>query len=148
MWKFLLKKKIKLVNNVLFLENFKGYFFEVFHGLLLFGRLLLFIFDRIPRAILILGANTIWQVRVPSISNCPMSWSFMQFLNMDFRNEVSTFCWMSITTLLYGGDIHKPWQKYLLDVLKMCRIFCKWLLILCNCWVALHVIGWLYSAEL
>ena len=32
--------------------------------LLLFGRLLLFIFDKIPRAVHIWGATTIWQVRV------------------------------------------------------------------------------------
>ena len=73
-----MKKKIKLVNNVLFLENIKVYFFEVFHGLLLFGRLLLFIFDKIPRAMLMWGAITIWQVRVDffaildasKLSNC------------------------------------------------------------------------------
>ena len=29
---FLLKKKIKLVNNVLFLENIKGYFLRFFMG--------------------------------------------------------------------------------------------------------------------
>ena len=60
------EKKIKLVNNVILLENIKGYFFEVFHGLLIFWRLLLFIFDKIPRAMLIWGATTIWQVRVSS----------------------------------------------------------------------------------
>ena len=64
MWKFLLKKRIKLVNNVLFLENIEGYVFRIFHGLLLFGRLLLFVFDKIPRAMLIWGATTILQVRV------------------------------------------------------------------------------------
>ena len=45
-------------------RKYQGLFFEVFHGLLLFGRLLLFIFDKIPRAMLIWGATTIWQVRV------------------------------------------------------------------------------------
>ena len=59
-----MKKKIKLVKNDHFLENIEGYFFRVFHGLLLFGRLLLFVFDKIPRAMLIWGATTIWQVRV------------------------------------------------------------------------------------
>ena len=44
---------MKLVNNALFLENIEGYFFRVFHGLLLFGRLLLFVFDKIPKAMLI-----------------------------------------------------------------------------------------------
>ena len=67
MWKFLLKKRIKLVNNVLFLENIEGYVFRIFHGLLLFGRLLLFVFDKIPSAMLIWGATTIWQVRVVTV---------------------------------------------------------------------------------
>ena len=40
-----------------FLENIKGYIFEVLHGLLLFGRLLLSIFGNIPKAMLIWGAN-------------------------------------------------------------------------------------------
>ena len=64
MWKFLLKKRIKPVNSVLFLENIEGYVFKIFYGLLLFGRLLLFVFDKIPRAMLIWGATTIQQVRV------------------------------------------------------------------------------------
>ena len=48
MWKFHLKKKIKLVKNDHFLENIEGYFFRVFHGLLLFGRLLLLSFNKSP----------------------------------------------------------------------------------------------------
>ena len=59
-----MRKKVRLVNNVFCLENIGGYFFRVFHGLLLFGRLLLFVFDKIPRALLIWGATIIWQVRV------------------------------------------------------------------------------------
>ena len=55
MWKFLLKKRIKLVNNVLFLENIEGYVFRIFHGLLLFEGLLLSVFDKIPGAMLIWG---------------------------------------------------------------------------------------------
>ena len=53
-----------MVNNVLFLEIIEGYFFRVFQGLPLFGRLLLFVFDKVPRAMLIWGATTIRQVRV------------------------------------------------------------------------------------
>ena len=44
-----------LVNNVIFLENIEGYFFRVFHGLLLFGRLPLFVYDKIPRLCLLGG---------------------------------------------------------------------------------------------
>ena len=40
---------------------------EVLHRLLLFGRLLLLIFDKIPKAMLILRATIIWQVRVDSL---------------------------------------------------------------------------------
>ena len=58
-----------MVNNVLFLEIIEGYFFRVFQGLPLFGRLLLFVFDKVPRAMLIWGATTIRQVRV---LNCPI----------------------------------------------------------------------------
>ena len=47
-----------------FLEIIEGYFFRVFQGLPLFGRLLLFVFDKVPRAMLIWGATTIRQVRV------------------------------------------------------------------------------------
>jgi len=39
-----------------------GYFF--FPGLCLFGRLLLFVFDKIPKTLLIWGATTIRQERV------------------------------------------------------------------------------------
>ena len=53
-----------MVNNVLFLEIIEGYSFRVFQGLPLFGRLLLFVYDKIPRAMFILGATTIRQVRV------------------------------------------------------------------------------------
>ena len=56
-----------MVNNVLFLEIIEGYFFRVFQGLPLFGRLLLFVFDKVPRAMLIWGATTIRQVRVGSM---------------------------------------------------------------------------------
>ena len=59
MRKFHLKKKVKLVKNDHFLENIEGYFFMVFDGLLLF------VFDKIPKAMLIWGATTIRQaVRV------------------------------------------------------------------------------------
>ena len=44
-----------MVNNVLFLEIIEGYIFRVFQGLPLFGRLLLFVFDKVPRAMLIWG---------------------------------------------------------------------------------------------
>ena len=54
---------MKLVKNDYFLENIEGYFFRAFHGLLLFGRLLLFVFDKIRRAMLIWEATTIRQVR-------------------------------------------------------------------------------------
>ena len=56
-----------------FSRKYQGLFFEVFHGLLLFGRLLIFIFDKIPRAMLIWGATTIWQVRVPTFMVAALS---------------------------------------------------------------------------
>ena len=58
------EKEDKTGQQCPFSRKYQGLFFEVFHGLLLFGRLLLFIFDKIPRAMLIWGATTIWQVRV------------------------------------------------------------------------------------
>ena len=80
--KITFEKEVKLVNNVLFLENIEGYVFRIFHGLLLFGRLLLFVFDKIPRAMLIWGATTIRQVRVvglqlPKNKNAPTNLKFL-----------------------------------------------------------------------
>ena len=62
-----MKEKIKLVNNVLFLENIEGSFFRLFHGLFLFGQLISFGFEIIQRAMLIWGASTIWQIRASII---------------------------------------------------------------------------------
>ena len=56
------EKEDKTGQQFPFLENIEGYIFRILHGLLLFGRLLLFVFDKIPRAMLIWGATTIWQV--------------------------------------------------------------------------------------
>ena len=67
-----------MVNNVLFLENIEGYVFRIFRGLLLFGRLLLFVFDKIPRAMLIWGATTIGQVGVPKTENLSKSVLFLE----------------------------------------------------------------------
>ena len=73
-----MKKKLKLVKNDHFLENIEGYVVKVFHGLLLFGRLLLFVFDKIPRAMLIWGATTIGQVGVPKTENLSKSVLFLE----------------------------------------------------------------------
>ena len=58
------EKEDKTCQQCPFLGNIKGYVFRIFHGLLLFGRLLLFVYDKIPRDMFIWGATTIRQVRV------------------------------------------------------------------------------------
>ena len=42
-------------------------FLKIFHGLRLFGGLRLLFFEKVPRATLIWGATTIWQVRVSDL---------------------------------------------------------------------------------
>ena len=58
------EKEDKTGQQCPFSRKYQGLFFEVSHRLLSFGRLLLFILDKIPRAMLIWGATIIWQVRV------------------------------------------------------------------------------------
>ena len=62
--KIYFEKEDKMINNVIFLENIDGYSLRIFHGLLLFGRLLSFFVDKFFRAMLIWGATTIRHVRV------------------------------------------------------------------------------------
>ena len=64
--KITLKKEDSLYIH-LFWKKMGATFLVFFTGLCLFGRLLLFVFDKIPKAMLIWVATIIRQVRVPSL---------------------------------------------------------------------------------
>ena len=98
------EKEDKTGQQCPFSRKYKGLFFWGFYGPLLFGRLLLFIFDKIPRAMLIWEATTIWQVRVAPLYRKNSSSCFCISIVFFIWKLISVSCSLIGSEIKYGRD--------------------------------------------